>query len=106
MLPNPDHEPPGFSECQVNLGIALLVRSELWQPVVAVGFGLRAMIGAAVPKASVNKDGDFGGAKHHVGSSAKFREGSCRDAISKSFAVNERPNPQLRVSVAASISHH
>jgi len=74
MLPNPDHEPPRLSQREIDLCIASLVRFELGQPIVAVGFGFRPMFGAAMPEASVDENGDLRWPKYHVGRSADFGE--------------------------------
>lgn len=106
MLPNPDHEPPRLSQREIDFCIATLVGSELWQPIVAVGFGFRPMFGATMPEASVDEDGDFRWPEHHVGCSTHFREGPRGDAVSQAFTMDKGTDPEFRVGVATAIADH
>ena len=106
MLPDPDHEPPRLSQREIDLCIASLVRFELGQPIVAVGFGFRPMFWATMPEASVDEDGDFRWSEHHVGSSTHFRERPRRDAVSQAFTVDKGADPEFRMGVATAIADH
>src|SRR4051794_7321314 len=58
VLPHPDHPPPACAQGGGDALVALAVAADLRLPVVGVAGGHAAVVGASVPVAAVDEDGD------------------------------------------------
>jgi hypothetical protein len=67
VLPSMNDDPTGLGECEVYGSIALLVPSELGNPVRPVGSGDVLMLRAAVPEAPVDEHGNARSREYNVG---------------------------------------
>lgn len=105
MFPESQHPPPCVIETQGCLAIALDIATELGKPIVAVAFWVGRVNRAAVPEASVDVDGDTHTGEDDVGA-MPVAERSKVHAIAESSGMEEPPDGQLGLSVAASISAH
>jgi hypothetical protein len=64
------------------------------------------MLGAPVPKASVDEDSDFGAREDDVGLAAEVVDGSTVLEESKASAVEFAPNGYLRARVVPAVTAH
>lgn len=106
MLPDPDTQPSCLGEECVNLPVPIDVALELRSPVIRVGLWIRRVIGAAVPEAPIDEDGDTSAPKDEIGSSPDRFQGSSGDPISKALAVEYAAKREFRGRVARSVSLH
>lgn len=72
MLPDSQHEPAMALQDDVGLSIPKHIGFNLRLPELCVGFREPLMSGAAMPKAPVDKHGDFCGSKHDVCSASNI----------------------------------
>ena len=64
VLPEPQDGPAGLLQISGRLGVSFDVAGDLVSPVLAIGGGLRVVIGAAVPVAAVDEHRDPALAQH------------------------------------------
>ena len=74
VFPVAKDEPPGGKEVIVGLTIPHLVAVDLVSPVNGVCLWLAIVVGAAMPEATIDVDGNPCGAKHQIGRSTQMRE--------------------------------
>lgn len=70
MLPDPDYGPAGRRESLIRIPVALDIPCEFGSPPGPVGLWQRRVVGARVPEASVNEDGDPSAGESDVSASA------------------------------------
>jgi hypothetical protein len=66
VLPHAKNPPAKLLERSVYLPVATLVPENLADPEILIGLGYRAVLRAAVPKASVDENGNAMSSKHYV----------------------------------------
>lgn len=74
VLPYSYNHPPGFLETPIGVAISLLVPLNFRAPEDRIRLGLRSMQGTPMPKASINKYGDFLFPEDNICPSAKVRQ--------------------------------
>ena len=72
MFPNSDDAPTELSEFAVHPAVAGLVRGELFFPEYTVADGDFAMLGTAMPKTSVHKEGEPHSPENEIGLAENF----------------------------------
>jgi len=95
-----------LAEEAVGFAVALLVAGELALPPVGVGLRAGAVLGAGMPEAAVDVDGDAGGAEDDVGAGAKASDGGAVDAEAEAATVQLGAERQLGLRVAAAELRH
>lgn len=73
VLPYSYDHPPSFLETPIGVAISLLVPLNFRAPEDRIRLGLRSMQGTPMPKASINKYGDFLFPEDNICPSAKVR---------------------------------
>ena len=74
MLPDSNNRPTSAGQQSVRLGISFNVASELGLPPIAIGGWHAAVLGAAMPEAAIDENGDLAPREHNVGLAAKARQ--------------------------------
>jgi hypothetical protein len=72
MFPNPHDLPAKPAECAVHAAVAGHVRSELLFPEWTIASGDFAMLGTAMPKTSVHKEGEPHSPENEIGLAENF----------------------------------
>jgi hypothetical protein len=106
VLPNAYDAPAGGAKRRIVATVAGDVAIELRAPIRAVGPRRHAVLGAPVPEAPVEKDGQTRGRKDHICST---RHVGCWLAVleePKSATMQRRPQGNLGARVAASVALH
>lgn len=106
MLPNSQGQPASFCQQLVGFSIARDVACELWLPVIGVGLGVGAVVGATVPEAAVNENGHPCGAKDKVGGPTYSFEGSGRHSVAEPLGVKEPTQSHFRRGVPRAVCLH
>jgi hypothetical protein len=81
VFPEPDGKPAGGLESLVRVKVPGLVPGHFLGPVVSVSHGDCVMLGATVPEAAVQEDGDLDLAENQISGTAQFREGTGGDTV-------------------------
>lgn len=108
VLPDSEDIPIGGLKCFPLLLIPSLISLDLRPPIGGVGFRDVAVLGAAVPEASVNKDGETPGRENDVRSCLAAAAGANWeiDAKSKPRSMQEGPDLTLGTRVSAAVRTH
>lgn len=107
MFPDADDFPAGVVEALVGVGVAAFVGFDFGSPEVGGGAGGGSVVlGAAVPEASVEEDGDFGSGEDEVGGAADIFDGACGDSVAQSECVNGGSKGSFGASIAAAVGAH
>ena len=106
MLPDPDHSPSSSVQLRIVEPITLDVSGDLGIPVGSVGFGIRSVFRASVPKAAIDENGHFLAPKDDVCSTTQIFQRLRVDAIAKAAAMKLRSEGKLRAGVALPIAPH
>jgi len=72
VFPNPHDTPAEFAQLAVHPAVAGLVRGELFFPEYTVADGDFAMLGTAMPKTSVHKEGEPHSPENEIGLAENF----------------------------------
>ena len=95
VLPHSDDLPACYFESPVRVDIALLVGFDLLTPKFSVAFRGCAMLGAAVPEATIDQYGNVCLGECHVCGSSRPLENWVIHAISKTLRMDPAPNLHL-----------
>lgn len=88
MLPDSYRFPPGATEPLVGVTVAFPVPLDLLGPVPGVGPMLTgSVLGASVPEAPIDEDGNLGSRKHDIGLAPKAWQGTSVHKVAKSPAM-------------------
>lgn len=105
MLPHPYHLPPAILQFSVYFLVAIDVATDLGFPELGVGGRFAVALGAAVPEAAVDEEGDAELGEHEVRFAGKRPVAA--PALDAVFA--EEPDHALfsaGVPLAANVRHH
>ena len=107
VLPNPDHRPAVLGKGLIDLAIASYVSLELGPPVAGVVPRVHSMIGAAVPKATIDKDRYPNPREDDVGAD-EATTGANRVVLPKTKActMKGRAQPKLGLRIPTRIPPH
>ena len=107
VLPDPDRRPPCCQQALVGVEITVLVGFDLLRPVPAVGaMPTTAVLGAAMPEAAVDENGDLGTGEDDVGLSGKAWERAPVDAVAQPAPMKDTSERQLRSGVTSGEGTH
>ena len=102
MLPYTKHPPAPLVQFLVNSAIPVFIADPLVSPIGRVGRRDAIVVGACVPKASVDEDRKRRAPDDNVGAA---RETRC-EPVTKAGGPKRTPEPELRVRVLALDSGH
>lgn len=107
VLPCMKDPPASTRQSGVDRLVPCDIPCELGAPVAGIGAGDIAVLGAAMPKASVDEDGKAGASKDNVGAdeAVQASEGKI-DAEAQASAVEFTAKCQLGAAVAAPVASH
>ncbi len=107
VLPAADDGPASGAEPLIGVSIPLLIALDFLRPVPAVGsMNAPAVLGAAVPEASVDEDGDPWPREHDVGLPPEMRLGATVDEVAQAETVKGPTQGKLRSGVTAALVAH
>lgn len=108
MLPDSNHHPPILFEGRGMAAVALHVLGDLRLPIRAIRRGQRAVLGTAMPEASVDEYGDLPAREDEVGADAAALSRLYREvnSIPEARGVNGVADRPLRPGVAAAVRAH
>jgi hypothetical protein len=87
MLPNSTDHPVGLFESAVRVKVSLSVPLQFFSPPVGIAVRPRGVLGAAVPKTAVDKDGHPNHRKNKVGLSSYLWDWPSMDVVSEATPV-------------------
>mgnify|MGYP001452427039 CR=1 FL=1 len=91
MFPSAQHGPASRYQAVVGVLVASLVAFNLAAPILLVGAGLLVVVGAAVPKTSVDEHSESAARKDDVGSSPKPIDRTAMESVPKTPAMENSP---------------
>ncbi len=106
MSPESEHRPATRAQDLGRLDIALTIPVNLYSPKLLIGFGRHIVMGAAVPKASVDEDRDATLGEQHVGRATQIGLHTGVDSIAEAASVEEPPDCEFWLRVTSSVSLH
>jgi hypothetical protein len=101
MLPDPNAYPSSVLETLVGVAVTRHVAVYFVRPELRVCNGNSVMLRAAMPKTSIEENGNSGSREDQVSGAPKVLQRSCRDSIAKPETVNNRTQRHLRLGVSA-----
>jgi hypothetical protein len=106
VFPDADDGPATDSQTGVGVPVARDVAPQFLAPPLGVGPRAGTVLGASVPEAAVDEDGDTRPTEDDVRSTAKLGDGAKIDSVSKAPSVQRTAKSQLRSSIAAGLPLH
>jgi hypothetical protein len=107
MLPEADYCPAGLGEGLVGGAVALDVPSQLRRPVPVVVLRLAAVVGAGVPEAAVNEDGDPPAGERDIRADPAQRQIEPEVlAVAVAHGVQRGAQRQFGLGVGAAVAPH
>ena len=106
MLPDANSQPAGFTKSFIRLTVSDAIPLVLGWPIPFIGCWSRSMLNAAMPKTTINKDGNLGPGEHDIGFSPKGRQRPSMDRISKAPTMKRTSKGKFRTRVPTRLSAH
>lgn len=106
VFPEPNNDPSRSPQCQIRLEVSLNIAIDLRIPIGRVGPRTRVVLGAAMPVATVNEDGNFQPCEQNVCGPAKCSYWPSVYAVSETQGVHAAAHLHFRLCSGASVRLH